>query len=288
VKKEASKRLAPRWLNALCLTAALLGTYTADSQAATVRVVEQSVRGGTLTTPVYSAAPGEHNELTVYMLGGATHFSDSGAIVDPGQRCESLGAGIARCLGPPPLFFPRVEAGDAADSVAMNLDDGFVLAGEGDDEVTGGRGLFGGGGDDLLRTGASQPNLSGGPGNDRLQASSTIPVMHGGPGNDVLRGGPDGGDLNGGEGNDRIYGEGGRDYLNGGPGNDRLVDRSGPGASQFDDYQMRGGSGADSIDSVNGRRERIDCGPGRDAIRADGIDRLKDCERVRRARPRGR
>ena len=42
------------------------------------------------------------------------------------------------------------------------------------------------------------------------------------------------------------------------------------------------GPGRDAINARNGRRERIDCGPGRDKARVDRSDRVRRCERVSR------
>jgi hypothetical protein len=36
------------------------------------------------------------------------------------------------------------------------------------------------------------------------------------------------------------------------------------------------------VNSKNGRRETIDCGPGNDVVRADKRDRLKGCEKRKR------
>ena len=46
---------------------------------------------------------------------------------------------------------------------------------------------------------------------------------------------------------------------------------------------MRAGSGDDTIDSLVDGADVIDCGPGRDTVRADSVDRLRNCERVRRS-----
>jgi hypothetical protein len=42
------------------------------------------------------------------------------------------------------------------------------------------------------------------------------------------------------------------------------------------------GPGDDAINSVDGVRETIDCGSGRDTVRADRRDRLRGCEKVKR------
>ena len=45
---------------------------------------------------------------------------------------------------------------------------------------------------------------------------------------------------------------------------------------------VTGGSGNDAISVRDGRRDRVNCGRGRDRVRADRRDRLRGCERVRR------
>ncbi|MBA3299895.1 MAG: hypothetical protein H0U24_07460 [Thermoleophilaceae bacterium] len=81
--------------------------------------------------------------------------------------------------------------------------------------------------------------------------------------------------LSGGTGRDKLSGGSGDDRLSGGPGDDRL--RGGTGRNRFS-----GGSGNDRISAINRRRETVYCGPGRDIVRADRSDRLRDCERVTR------
>ena len=53
----------------------------------------------------------------------------------------------------------------------------------------------------------------------------------------------------------------------------------GPGRNRYD-----GGMGSDSINSANGVRELVDCGFGRDFVKADPRDRLSGCEKVKRVR----
>jgi Ca2+-binding RTX toxin-like protein len=100
-------------------------------------------------------------------------------------------------------------------------------------------------------------------------------------GSDRLTGGKGEDALYGGGGTDRIVGGSGRDLLVGGAGNDRLV--GGPGRNRY-----VGGSGNDSINSANGVRELVDCGFGRDRVRADRRDTLSGCEVVTRVRKRAK
>jgi Subtilase family/RTX calcium-binding nonapeptide repeat (4 copies)/Domain of unknown function DUF11 len=99
---------------------------------------------------------------------------------------------------------------------------------------------------------------NGGARADRLAGTAGPDVLRGNGGNDVLRG------L---AGNDRLLG---------GSGNDRVV--GGAGVDVLD-----GGRGADVLESRDGRRDTVRCGPGRDRVLADRLDRVaRDCEVVRR------
>jgi Ca2+-binding RTX toxin-like protein len=98
--------------------------------------------------------------------------------------------------------------------------------------------------------------------------------------------------VDGGSGNDVVHGgKGKNDVQRGGPGNDTLDDaacpsRSSscnrppfPGATAGDVFE--GGSGNDDIFSRDGKRDRVDCGAGRDIAKVDGKDRVAgNCERV--------
>ncbi len=106
---------------------------------------------------------------------------------------------------------------------------------------------------DSLRGTASADWISGGGGVDRISGLAGGDCLSGGAGNDR---------INGGDGNDTINGGAGRDVLSAGRGRNLL----------------RGGAGNDRIDSSNGRRDVINCGPGRDSVRADSVDRLSGCE----------
>jgi Tol biopolymer transport system component len=93
--------------------------------------------------------------------------------------------------------------------------------------------------------------------------------------------------LIGGGGNDTLLGNGGNDTLNGGTGNDRLLGGAG------NDLSLPGpgtdsalaGAGNDVVNAVDGQRDTIDCGPGRDTATADPADRVRNCERVVRRSP---
>lgn len=76
-------------------------------------------------------------------------------------------------------------------------------------------------------------------------------------------------------GNDRLFGRGGNDVIFGGAGND-LID----GGLGLD--RLFGGAGGDTIRARDGKRDAVDCGPGRDRAIVDRTDILRGCETVLR------
>lgn len=108
--------------------------------------------------------------------------------------------------------------------------------------------------------------VSGGRGDDCLFGDRGNDRLDGGPGKDKVSGGVGNDRVGGGDGNDVVAGDSGNDRLRGGRGNDRIV----------------GGSGNDRIGARDGKRDRIDCGRGRDRLDADKRDRVRRCESVRR------
>ena len=116
-------------------------------------------------------------------------------------------------------------------------------------------------------TGTSGNNvLRGLGGNDRLYGRGGNDTLYGGTGNDRLDGGLGLDRLLGGTGNDTLLGGAGNDRLDGGTGLDRLL----------------GGTGNDTLNARDGRREIVDCGPGRDTAIVDRRDAVRGCELVRR------
>ena len=71
------------------------------------------------------------------------------------------------------------------------------------------------------------------------------------------------------------HGGAGNDKLDGGSGNDRLS--GGRGRNRY-----AAGAGKDTVNARNRKRERVDCGPGRDKATVDRSDRVRRCERVKR------
>lgn len=112
-------------------------------------------------------------------------------------------------------------------------------------------GLFGKGGDDVLRgLGAA----------DFLDADSNDANNVRGSGNDT---------VSGGAGADSIYGGPDSDALSGGRGNDFI-----------NDGRYRDNGAPTTGDNA---KDAIDCGPGKDTVRAERIDAVSDdCEKVTR------
>ncbi|HEV7752470.1 MAG TPA: hypothetical protein VGO71_13080 [Baekduia sp.] len=140
--------------------------------------------------------------------------------------------------------------------------------------------------DDVLRGTAFGDRLLGNDGDDLLKGSGADDCLEGGSGDDVLDGGGGNDRLSGSSGRDRLIGGKGNDRLTGGKGNDRLSAGAGndtlsPGSGRD---AIDGGAGNDTINAVDGVRETVECGSGRDTVRADRRDRLKHCEKVTRRR----
>lgn len=79
--------------------------------------------------------------------------------------------------------------------------------------------------------------------------------------------------LAGNAGNDRLFGGKGNDLLLGGPGADRLT--GGPGRDR-----LFGNAGPDVIRAIDGKRDLVNCGPGKDRAFVDRIDRVVNCESI--------
>lgn len=119
--------------------------------------------------------------------------------------------------------------------------------------------------------------IEGGGGSDRLSSQSGYTrvaarrVLLGQGGRDTLLATPDGSTLHGGNGHDKLIGGPGADNLTGGRGADVIS----------------GAKGRDLVRAIDGVRDRVDCGPGVDRAKVDGIDRVKNCERLIAVKRRG-
>lgn len=126
---------------------------------------------------------------------------------------------------------------------------------------------------------------------ERLVVSAAATHVLGLEGDDDITGSGGRDCLEGGPGRDNLSGRGAADVLVGGPGSDRLAGGSGadritdaPAAYAFGllasgSNHVSGGPGKDVIDVANARRDTVRCGPGRDRVTVDKVDRLFGCER---------
>jgi Ca2+-binding RTX toxin-like protein len=134
---------------------------------------------------------------------------------------------------------------------------------------------------DLIRGGKGNDTILGLAGADCLFGEAGNDKLDGGSGNDKLDGGVGKDKLVGGAGKDKLTGAAGADTLSGGAGVDTLS--GGAGADT-----LTGGAGKDSFsagagnDVVNSRdrvKETVNCGKGKDRVKADKKDRLIGCEK---------
>ena len=96
----------------------------------------------------------------------------------------------------------------------------------------------------------------------------------GGRGNDALRGSDLDDRLAGFGGEEEIWGFAGDDGLSGGGGEDELY--GGPGCDA-----LLGGAGDDFLETKDGERDYVDCGPSEDVASVDMHDRVsRTCEKV--------
>jgi uncharacterized delta-60 repeat protein len=242
---------------------------------------------------------------------------DNDGVLDSSDGCpKEAHATASGCAGPPdadrdgvpdstdacpakagaaPTGCPGEQGTDGDDTLNGTSGDDTICGLFGADTINGLQGndtLWGDACGDRLRpvfgaaTGDGNDKLSGSEGDDSLFGAGGRDKLDGGLGNDRLYGGSGNDSLSGAAGNDRLVGDSGDDTLSGGSGKDSLD--GGPGADRLNGGSSRnsykGGSGNDSITAANGQRETVDCGTGRDSVRADRTDRLRHCEKVRRIR----
>ncbi|MEW2114936.1 calcium-binding protein [Streptomyces sp. NPDC005474] len=95
----------------------------------------------------------------------------------------------------------------------------IARGGDGNDTITSLGGFVEGGkGNDVIRGGAEDENLSGDDGNDTIYGGAGGDHIYGGKGNDVLYGEAGIDQIWGNSGNDKLYGGAGNDILSGGAG----------------------------------------------------------------------
>lgn len=209
------------------------------------------------------------------------------------------------------IYADNLQEGGPGNDTLTAGDSGYVLrGGDGDDRlltsVDGVGTLEGGSGDDYLEPQGNRESIAGGTGLDTLSyrldccqpggpATVTLDGVandgHSGPAGDrdnvssdieVIGGSPLGDSLSGDGGTNSLYGADGGDALAGGAGDDYLYGEAGDDriAGGADIDLLDGGRGDDTLDSRDGHRDTVVCGPGVDTVAADPSDALAgDCER---------
>ncbi len=113
-------------------------------------------------------------------------------------------------------------------------------------------------------------DIPGCPKGGLLLGTDKLDYLNGVDGDDEIRGLGRGDDLMGGDGNDVIYGGPGGDSLLGGKGNDVIY----------------GGDGNDFLWSIDGQRDKVYGGKGKDRCTFDKLDYVdSSCEQKRRHMP---
>jgi len=208
-------------------------------------------------------------------------WSDGGAaqhtIVTP-DVATTYTASFSRVSAPPrpPPLQPLVPSVPAPKTLAPRSSSSFRLGTNGRDRIIGTNArdrVCGRGGGDFIALGGGADVAYGGECGSVAGGARAASVPDG---HDVMRGGAGADRMYGNAGNDAITGGPGADSLSGGGGADRLA--GGAGTDRF-----LGGTGNDDIDARDGRREVVDCGPGRDRVRADRVDVLRRCEVVEKS-----
>ncbi len=227
------------------------------------------------------------------------------------------GAGADTLVGSPgPHYGSRLIGGAGADTIHGGSEKDEILGGEGDDELFGGAGddylrdpsydeeegsgndtgsggpgddqielgsggdeVFGGAGEDQIESGPGDDRAAGGPGRDQIELGPGQDLGAGGAGGDLVLGQQGGDEIHGEQGNDRLSGDVGRDSLFGGAGDDRIV----AGMVVADPRGLREFLG--SLGPLEGKPDRVDCGPGWDGVKTGPGDSSAGCELTSRAEP---
>jgi Ca2+-binding RTX toxin-like protein len=259
-----------------------------------------SASSGTTGIAGFDAQLGDGDD-TLTIAGGL----GTTTTIDGGDGSDGLRGGEDEDTLAGGLGADRLDGGDGHDNLSFSArPDGVVVdfasgrSSDGDvfsriEQATGGDGadrLLGGPGAETLYGGNGADIVRGRGGDDLIFADLGADRVEGGGGDDMISGDPVPGDgyysptvrlsrdvLRGGAGNDTIEDPGGDNLIEGGAGIDEL--RGGAGRDV-----VRGGPGRDRISARDGRRDRVDCGSGRDSARIDKKDRVRACEtrRVRR------
>jgi Ca2+-binding RTX toxin-like protein len=223
------------------------------------------------TTQKMTADDTDTNRTDVYAAGSPDPPPPAPAGPAPPGPANPTPGGL---LLPLPSLLPGACANQKLGSAGADLLDGSS-AGDTLRGLAGNDRLNGLAGRDCLLGDTGNDRLSGGGDNDRLTGSTGRDRASGGAGNDRFAGGGGSDTANGGRGNDRLTGGAGNDKLSGSAGKDTMAAGKG-------NNTISAGGGRDVVNAANNKADRVNCGRGRDRVRADVQDTLTGCERVRR------
>jgi hypothetical protein len=266
--KEQSATAGPGETQALNLTAGEVGSFTNFA----VLYRDESGNWGLLATD------------TIPGTGGGPADSDGDGIDDADDNCPAVanpgqedtdGDDVGDACDAPPDG-DGDGAPDSTDNCPTDANPGQEDS-DGDgigDECDPIQGPNGGGNPNPSPPGPCSTQRLGTGGNDRLTGTEGSDRIVGLKGNDRIAalGGDD--CVFGNKGSDRIGGGAGADQISGGNKRDRIT--GGPGADR-----INAGNAGDVIKVKDGEVDRVNCGGGRDRVKADPKDELKSCEIVR-------
>ena len=232
--------------------------------------------------------------------GGADYTSSSGAVTfDPGETVKTLSVPVTDDTAdePPETFDVALSLAAGDDAGLLDQSKTTVTIADDDPGPAPAPDRDGDGVADAADNcpNVANPDQADGDGDglgtvcDPLEPPALLPgrcanTRRGTAADDSLVGTVAGDRLVGLRGADSLFGGDGDDCLSGGAGDDWLS--GGRGADTIDTGKgvnvVRAGAGNDSVKARNRKRDSIDCGPGKDTVKADRRDRLRGCEKRRR------
>ena len=151
----------------------LIAAVAAAAGPATAGAAE--VHGLAGTDVVYTAGPGEDNELSTHEQGGLVYFRDTGAPLTPGQFCETIGDEV-RCIAANSGVV-HIELGDGENRLDNDIVHETHVSGQGATANT----FIGGAGVDELNGFSGHDVLDGGGGDDHLYGKAATTTSSAAP-----------------------------------------------------------------------------------------------------------
>ena len=241
---------------------------------------------GILTTGTVTSATSTQysvnvsGETTFFVGTGITYNSigiPNGGIINRIQD-QYLGSVVYEITGfsiPAASFVQWAYASDNLSAkLAVLSGSDTIFGGSGDDLLRsygGNDSVLGGLGNDTLDAGSGSDTVSGGAGNDFIMASGGgSTYLRGDDGNDSISGGSDFDDINGNAGNDTAHGNAGDDWVVGGKNDDMLFGDAGNDIvwGNLGNDTLDGGGGNDQVRGGQGD-DVLNGGPGDDFVSGD-------------------